>query len=78
MLFSSAIATLFDAAFIPLCRNPLFVYLYVTVGAIALVTTGVFWFLFKKYNKEEDQMNDLDKTSTNLPTLMLEQKRGQA
>ena len=78
MLFSSAIATLFDAAFIPLCRNPLFVYLYVAVGAIALVTTVAFWFLFRKYNKEEDQMNALDRTSTNLPTLMLEQKKEQA
>jgi proton-dependent oligopeptide transporter, POT family len=77
VLFSSAIANAFDTAFIGLCKNPLFVYLYITVGAIALVSTVVFWILFKKYNKEEDQMNSLDKTSTNLPTPMNEAKKGQ-
>lgn len=64
-----------DTAFIPLCRNPLFVYLYITVGIVALVSTALFWILFKKYNKEEDQMNALDKTSTNLPKHLMDQKR---
>ena len=68
MLFQSALGAVFDQVFIPLTKNPLFVWLYVTVCAIAAVATLVFWLLFKHYNNEEDEMNRLDKTSTNRPT----------
>jgi proton-dependent oligopeptide transporter, POT family len=75
VLFTSAIATIGDMAFVPLCRNPLFVYLYITVGIIAFVAACLFWILYRKYNKEEDKMNALDKTSTNLPKLISEMKQ---
>ena len=68
MLFTSAVGSTFDQVFVPLCKNPLFVWVYVIVAAIAAVTAIVFWVLFKHYNHEEDEMNALDKTSTNLPT----------
>jgi proton-dependent oligopeptide transporter, POT family len=58
----------FDQAFIPLSENPLFLWLYVTVLAIAAVAAIAFWFLYRHYNKEDDEMNSLDKTSTNLPS----------
>ena len=68
MLFSSAIGSVFDQAFIPLSKNPLFVWLYVTVAIVASTAAIIFWFLFRHYNQEDDEMNNLDKTSTNLPT----------
>lgn len=68
MLFTSALGSLFDQAFLPLSKNPLFTWLYVTVASIAGIATIVFWQSFKHYNNEDDAMNSLDKTSTNLPT----------
>jgi proton-dependent oligopeptide transporter, POT family len=70
MLFSSAIGSVFDQAFVPLSKNPLFVWLYVTVAVIAAIAVILFWWLFRHYNLEDDEMNSLDKTSTNLPTQM--------
>jgi proton-dependent oligopeptide transporter, POT family len=67
MLFTSAVSAVFDQAFIPLSKNPLFTYLYVTVCIIASIAAIIFWLLFKHYNYEEDEMNSLDKTSTNRP-----------
>jgi proton-dependent oligopeptide transporter, POT family len=67
LLFTSALGSLFDQAFLPLSKNPLFTWLYVTVAAIAGVAAIVFWLFFKHYNNEDDSMNSLDKTSTNLP-----------
>jgi POT family proton-dependent oligopeptide transporter len=67
-LFTSAIGSVFDQAFIPLSVNPLFLWLYVTVLAIAAVAAIAFWFLYRHYNNEDDEMNSLDKTSTNLPS----------
>jgi proton-dependent oligopeptide transporter, POT family len=67
-LFTSAIGGVFDQAFIPLSKNPLFLWLYVTVLAIAAVSAIAFWYLYRHYNNEDDEMNSLDKTSTNLPT----------
>jgi hypothetical protein len=32
-------------AFVPLCKNPLFVYLYITVSIIAFVAACLFWIL---------------------------------
>lgn len=68
VLFTSAIGSLFDIIFTPLSKNPLFLWLYVTVCGIASIAAIVFWLLFKHYNNEEDEMNSLDKTSTNLPS----------
>jgi len=67
MLFTSAIGSVFDQAFVPLSKNPLFIWIYIIVAIIASVAAIIFWFLFRHYNKEEDEMNALDKTSTNLP-----------
>jgi len=68
MLFTSALASVFDQAFVPLSVNPLFVWLYVTVCIIATISAILFWLCFRHYNYLDDSMNSLDKTSTNLPT----------
>ena len=57
-------------AFIPLAKNPLFVWCYVAVCVVACVATIAFWILYKHYNNDEDEMNSLDKTSTNIPSHM--------
>jgi proton-dependent oligopeptide transporter, POT family len=69
MLFTSALGSVFDQAFVPLSKNPLFIWIYIIVAIIAAVAAILFWILFGHYNKEEDEMNSLDKTSTNLPVL---------
>lgn len=68
MLFTSAVGAVLDQAFVPLAKNPLFTWAYVTVCVIASIAAIVFWVLYKHYNNEEDEMNSLDKTSTNIPT----------
>jgi proton-dependent oligopeptide transporter, POT family len=67
VLFTSALAAVFDQIFVPLSKNPLFIWLYVTVCGIASVAALAFWYLYKHYNQEDDEMNSLDKTSTNRP-----------
>lgn len=67
MLFTSALGAVFDQVFVPLSKNPLFTWLYVIVTGITAVATVFFWLLYKHYNQEDDEMNGLDKTSTNLP-----------
>ena len=68
MLFTSALGSVFDQAFVPLAKNPLFIWIYVIVAVIASVATITFWLLYKHYNHEDDELNSLDKTSTNLPS----------
>ena len=68
MLFTSALGSVFDQAFVPLAKNPLFIWIYIIVAGIASVATITFWLLYKHYNLDDDEMNGLDKTSTNLPT----------
>ena len=72
VLFTSALAAVFDQIFVPLSKNPLFTWLYVTVCGIASVAALAFWYLYKHYNQEDDEMNGLDKTSTNLPKAQIE------
>ena len=68
MLFTSALGSVCDQAFVPLAKNPLFIWIYVIVAVIACVAALTFWLLYKHYNNEDDEMNGLDKTSTNLPS----------
>jgi hypothetical protein len=69
MLFTTALGSVFDQAFVPLSKNPLFLYIYIIVAAIAAVAAILFWYFYRHYNKEDDDMNGLDKTSTNIPVL---------
>jgi hypothetical protein len=72
MLFTSAVGSVLDQIFLPWCKNPLFVWLFVAVCIITVVTTLIFMYVFRNLNKEEDEWNALDKTSTNLPMAITE------
>lgn len=66
-LFMSAVGSILELPYAPLAKNPLFIWIFIIVAIIASIATIVFWFFFKHLNEEDDQLNSLDKTSTNLP-----------
>jgi hypothetical protein len=45
-------------------------WIFIIVAIIATITTLIFWFLFRHLNRQDDELNGLDKTSTNVPTRM--------
>ena len=67
MLFTTAVASVLDYIWLPLAKNPYFVWLYVTVAIITTISGISFGFIFRHLNKEEDDWNKLDETSTNKP-----------
>ena len=69
-LFTTAIGSLLEFPFAALAKNPLFIWIFIIVAIIATITTLIFWFLFRNLNKQDDELNGLDKTSTNVPTRM--------
>jgi POT family proton-dependent oligopeptide transporter len=73
----SAVGSLLEFPYAPLAKNPLFIWIFIIVAIIATIATIVFWFFFKHLNEEDDEMNALDKTSTNLPT-HLDERQDQA
>ena len=73
-LFMTAIGSIFELPYAPLAKNPLFIWIFIIVAIIASIAAIVFWFFFKHLNEEDDQLNSLDKTSTNLPTHMDERQ----
>jgi POT family proton-dependent oligopeptide transporter len=76
-LFTTAIGSLLEFPFAGLAKNPLFIWIFIIVAIIASVASIVFWFLFRYLNKEDDELNALDKTSTNVP-LALEERQASA
>ncbi|KAF4422104.1 peptide transporter ptr2 [Fusarium acutatum] len=58
-LFMSAFASAIGQAFTPLSGDPLLVWNYVVVAAIAFVGGTAFWFNFKHLDAEEDKWNML-------------------
>jgi POT family proton-dependent oligopeptide transporter len=66
-LFTNAFGAALDYVFLPLAKNPLFVWAYVATGGVATIAALWFGFAFRHVNNEEDEWNGLDKTSTNLP-----------
>lgn len=57
--FSSAIAQ----AFVPLSKDPLFVWLYTSIACISFVGMVAFWFTFRDLDKEEDALNALPEST---------------
>lgn len=45
----------------PLSRDPILVWLYTSVSIVIFIAGCLFWFLFKKYNKVEDEMNSFQR-----------------
>lgn len=59
-LFTSALGSALQQAFLPLVRDPLLVWMYTTFACIALVAGLVFRWLTYAIDQEEDELNNLD------------------
>lgn len=58
-LFTTAFSAALAQAFTPLTVDPLVVWNYGGVAIISFVTGVLFWFAYRKMDKEEDQLNML-------------------
>lgn len=58
-LFTTAFSAALAQAFTPLTLDPLVVWNYGAVAIISFVTGVLFWFAYRKMDKEEDQLNML-------------------
>lgn len=58
-LFTTAFSAALAQAFTPLTVDPLVVWNYGGVAIISFVTGILFWFAYRKMDKEEDQLNML-------------------
>lgn len=60
-LLTTALGAMIGGLISPLARDPLLVGLYGGLAVACLVTAGVFWRAFKRYNEMEDDVGGLDK-----------------
>lgn len=58
-LFTTAFSAALAQAFTPLTADPYVVWNYGAVAIISFVTGVLFWFAYRKMDKEEDQLNML-------------------
>lgn len=58
-LFTTAFSAAIAQAFTPLTLDPLVVWNYGIVAIISFITGILFWFAYRKMDKEEDQLNML-------------------
>lgn len=58
-LFTTAFSAALAQAFTPLTLDPLVVWNYGTVAIISFITGVLFWFAYRKMDKEEEQLNML-------------------
>lgn len=58
-LFTTAFSAALAQAFTPLTIDPLVVWNYGCVAIISFITGILFWFAYRKMDKEEDQLNML-------------------
>ncbi len=61
-LFMSAFAAAISQAFVPLSTDPLLVWNYTVIAALAFLGGVGFWFSFRHLDKEEDKWNSLAKS----------------
>lgn len=59
-LFTSAIGSALSEALVPATGDPAIMWMYTGVSVAAVVTAGIFWTIFHKYDDEEEEMNKLD------------------
>lgn len=59
-LFTSAIGSALSEALVPATGDPAIMWMYTGVSIVAFLTAIVFWFTFSHYDKQEQQMNELD------------------
>ncbi|KAF3908068.1 hypothetical protein ABW21_db0204421 [Orbilia brochopaga] len=62
-LVMSAFSTAIGFAFVALANDPLLVWNYIVAAIIATVGAICFWFQFRSLDRDEDKLNDLQKSS---------------
>jgi len=60
-LLTSAIGSAIGIALSPTAENPKLVNMYIGLAVAAFVAGCVFWALYSRYNKTEEEMNELEK-----------------
>ena len=58
-LLTSAIGAALGAAIAPAAKDPNLTWFYAVLAVSSFITGTLFWITFKKYNDQEDQLNDL-------------------
>jgi POT family proton-dependent oligopeptide transporter len=59
-LFTSAIGSAISEALVPATGDPAIMWMYTGVSITAALTGVIFWFIFRHYDDEEAEMNELD------------------
>lgn len=59
-LFTSAIGSALNEALVPATGDPAIMWMYTGVGIAAVATGAIFWFTFRHYDQQEEEMNKLD------------------
>lgn len=62
-LFTNAFSGALGQAFVPLSKDPLFVWLYVIIACISFVAMVAFWYTFRGVDREEHVMNALPEST---------------
>ena len=58
-LFTVALGSFLSLAFNPLCKHPLFTWVYAIAAGMAFIVGVLFWSLFRGQNRQEDRLNYL-------------------
>lgn len=62
-LFQNAFSSALSQAFVPLAKDPLLIWLYVTVAVLMFIGGVTLWICFRKLDKQEDIMNALPEST---------------
>lgn len=60
-LLTSAFGSALSIALSPTAEDPKLLWMYTGLAIATFIAGWVFWFLFRRYNKSEESMNELDK-----------------
>lgn len=59
-LLTSAFGSALGIALSPTAKDPKLVTMYASLAGVTLLVAAIFWFLFKKYNAQEEDLNALE------------------
>lgn len=62
-LLTSAFGAALGAAVSPSAKDPYLVLMYIGLAVVCAVAGALFWCIYKRYNKMEDSMNDLNEAN---------------
>jgi len=63
-LFTTALGSALNEALVPATGDPDILWMYTGIAVASFVTAAAFWFTFRHYDKEEEEMNALDARAT--------------